>query len=159
MTYKEYTMFYIATRHNSNSYMLGSSKLTGSPLILIIITRAIYKTSFIKHTTLKFNCSWFVIQWWLSFSVFHSQSHAQQYLPFPCSSDTQYQWAWVHISPTCTSLCFLSFRKTSLFPNISFRFTSADSLNTDFNSFLIARPKLFSLVLDNVIKLVIYVAS
>ena len=53
MTYKVYAMFYIATRHNSNNYLLGSSKLTGSPLIMFIsITRAVYKTSLFKHTKL-----------------------------------------------------------------------------------------------------------
>ena len=52
-------MQYLYTDHERHFYLLGSGKLKGSPLVVFIITRAVYKTSLFKHTTL--NCSWSVI--------------------------------------------------------------------------------------------------
>ena len=112
MIYIVYTMFYIVIRHNNNNYLLCSCKLTGSPLLVFIMARGVHKTSF-------YNFKLFVVH-----DTLILQPHTRQHLPFPCSTDTQCHWAWMHISCTRTSMCFL-LHKNSLFPNIGFSFTTA----------------------------------
>ena len=91
---------YVAIRHNSNNYLLGSGKLTGSPLIVFIITKAVYKTSLFK----PYNFKLFVARDTLmAFILSHMLDNTLHFLAALTLDTTGHGCTFHALTPACAS--------------------------------------------------------